>query len=93
MIDALEPAAKKAQELAAGPLTECVEAVAAAARAGATATIAMTAERGRAKALGSASVGYADPGALSVAIILEAVRDFIHSPPDAVAENSNDADP
>jgi dihydroxyacetone kinase-like protein len=76
MVDALEPAANRAREFAGRTLTESAEAVAAAARGGATATIVMAAQVGRAKALGAASVGYPDPGALSVAILLEVVRAF-----------------
>jgi dihydroxyacetone kinase-like protein len=46
-----------------------------AATAGATATISMQALKGRASYLGPRSVGHEDPGAVSTALILGALRD------------------
>jgi dihydroxyacetone kinase-like protein len=77
MIDALQPAALKARELAGVSLPEAAIAVAAAARSGQEASKAMLATVGRAKALGAASIGFPDPGAMSVTVILEAVRDYV----------------
>jgi dihydroxyacetone kinase-like protein len=77
MIDALHPATLKAREVAARPLSEATVAVAAAARSGTEATKSMRAAIGRAKSLGDASIGYQDAGAISVTLILEAVRDYI----------------
>jgi phosphoenolpyruvate---glycerone phosphotransferase subunit DhaL len=77
MIDALHPAAVKARELAGRPLSESLSAVADAAQGGAEASKNMKATVGRAKALGAASIGYPDPGALSVALIMRAARDFV----------------
>jgi phosphoenolpyruvate---glycerone phosphotransferase subunit DhaL len=77
MIDALHPAAVKARELAGRPLPEALSAAADAAQDGAEATKEMKATVGRAKALGAASFGYPDPGALSVALIVRAARDYV----------------
>ena len=79
MIDALEPAALKARELAEFSLPEAASAVAAAAQSGQEAAKAMRAAVGRARALGAASVGHPDPGAISVTVILDAVRDYCAS--------------
>ena len=76
MIDALHPAALKAREVAALPLSEAASAVTAAAESGLEATRSMRAAVGRAKALGEASIGYQDAGAVSVRAMLEALRDY-----------------
>ena len=81
MIDALHPAALKAREVANSPLSEAAVAVAAAAESGTEATKSMRAAIGRAKTLGDASVGFQDAGAISVTIMLEALRDYILAPP------------
>ena len=80
MIDALHPAALKAREFADRSLAEAASAVAAAAESGKEATKSMRAAIGRAKTLGDASIGYQDAGAVSVTLILEAMRDYIHAP-------------
>jgi len=77
MIDALHPAALKAREVAALPLSEAASAVAAAAESGKEASKSMRAAIGRAKTLGDASVGYQDAGAVSVTLILAAMRDYV----------------
>lgn len=77
MVDALYPAADKAAEVANQPLPDALAAVAAAAHAGVHATRDMVATIGRAKSLGQGSVGHPDAGALSVAVILEAMRDYV----------------
>ncbi len=77
MVDALAPAtgafSKAIAEGAsdADALTALVEA----AQAGAAATIAMQALKGRASYLGPRSVGHEDPGAASTVLILGALRD------------------
>jgi dihydroxyacetone kinase-like protein len=76
MVDALAPAAAAAGEAADRPLPDAISAVAAAAAAGAETSRAMVATLGRAKSLGQGSIGHPDAGALSVTIILEAMRDF-----------------
>ncbi len=76
MVDALHPAAEKAAEVAALPVSEAMDAVAAAGEAGRDASKAMIATLGRAKTLGEASIGHPDAGACSVAIILRTMSDF-----------------
>jgi|UniRef100_UPI00378490E3 dihydroxyacetone kinase-like protein len=76
-VDAMEPAANKAAEVAAQKLPEAITAVAAAADAGKEASKAMVAKFGRAKTLGEACIGFPDAGACSVVVIIDAFRDFI----------------
>ena len=77
MVDALAPAtrafAKVITEGAAAD--EALGVLAEAAAAGAEATIPMQALKGRASYLGPRSVGHEDPGAVSTALILGALRD------------------
>lgn len=77
MVDALFPAAEKAGEVSALPVDEALVAVAAAAAAGRDASENMIATMGRAKTLGENSLGKPDAGAVSVAIILAAMSDFV----------------
>jgi dihydroxyacetone kinase-like protein len=74
MIDALLPAARALHEAldADEPFEQAARAAAAAARAGAEATVPMRARKGRASYLGERSIGHQDPGATSAAIILGA---------------------
>jgi dihydroxyacetone kinase-like protein len=76
MIDALDPAATRAAEVAALPISEALAAIAEAAEAGKEASKAMMATMGRAKTLGEKSVGLPDAGAISVAVIFAAMRDY-----------------
>ncbi|MCB1277325.1 dihydroxyacetone kinase subunit DhaL [Prosthecobacter sp.] len=76
-VDAMEPAAVKAAEVAGQSLPEAIQAVAAAADAGKEASKAMVAKFGRAKTLGDGCIGFPDAGACSVVVIIEAFRDFI----------------
>lgn len=76
MIDALAPAATKAREAVALPLPEALAAIHAAAVEGKEASKAMIAQFGRAKTLGEACIGFPDAGALSVTVILQAMRDY-----------------
>ncbi len=76
MVDALVPAAEKAGEVSGAPLDEALVAVAAAAAAGRDASEGMVATMGRAKTLGENSLGKPDAGAVSVAIICAAMRDY-----------------
>ncbi|GAA3445934.1 dihydroxyacetone kinase subunit DhaL [Planomonospora venezuelensis] len=57
-----------------GGLARALEAAAAAAEAGAEATVPMQARKGRASYLGPRSVGHLDPGAASAALILRALH-------------------
>jgi len=61
------------RETSKGGIGEALAAAATAARAGADSTALITARVGRASALGERSRGFADPGASSLAVILEAI--------------------
>ena len=75
MLDALAPAARAAT--GAADLAEATRAAAAAAEDGLEATKAMIATTGKARSLGERSIGHPDPGAISMVIILTAMRDFV----------------
>jgi phosphoenolpyruvate---glycerone phosphotransferase subunit DhaL len=77
MVDALAPATRAfGKAIAEGaPEEEALRSLAEAAEAGAEATISMQALKGRASYLGPRSVGHEDPGAVSTALILGALRD------------------
>ena len=77
MVDALAPATRAfGQAIAEGASEpEALRSLAEAAEAGAEATIPMQALKGRASYLGPRSVGHEDPGAVSTALILGALRD------------------
>jgi dihydroxyacetone kinase-like protein len=77
VVDAMQPAADKAAEVEGKPLPEAIEAVSAAALAGLEASKAMVAKFGRAKTLGEACVGFPDAGAMSVTVIIGAMKDYI----------------
>jgi dihydroxyacetone kinase-like protein len=77
MIDALHPAMLKAQEVTAQPLNDAITAVAQAASDGRDASKALIATMGRAKTLGEGSIGFPDAGACSVAVIFDAMRDYV----------------
>jgi dihydroxyacetone kinase-like protein len=77
MMDALIPAVdamRGALEAGSG-LTEILDRGAAAAEAGARATITMQARKGRASYLGERSVGHPDPGATAAHLLLKAAAD------------------
>ena len=71
LVDALAPAAHAARAHAAGALSDCLAAAAEAARTGVESTKNMVATLGRAKTLGERSLGHPDPGAMSMAFLLE----------------------
>jgi dihydroxyacetone kinase phosphoprotein-dependent L subunit len=77
MVDALAPATRAFGDAIAdgASRTGALAALAAAAEAGAAATVCMEARKGRASYLGPRSVGHEDPGAASTALILAALRD------------------
>jgi len=86
ILDALDPAVRSLREAPATDLGDALTDAARAARAGAEATAKMTAAVGRARALGERSRGFADPGATSLAIILEAVASaYLGRPPRSTA--------
>jgi phosphoenolpyruvate---glycerone phosphotransferase subunit DhaL len=77
MVDALAAATRafgKAITEGASP-DDALAGMAEAAEAGAAATVSMQALKGRASYLGPRSVGHEDPGAVSTALILAALRD------------------
>jgi phosphoenolpyruvate---glycerone phosphotransferase subunit DhaL len=69
MIDALEPAVQALRE--ASDLATALTASAAAAKQGAAATTQLIALKGRASYLGERAIGHQDPGATSLAMLLE----------------------
>ena len=73
LLDALLPAAEAARN-ATESLDRAQAAAAEAARAGAEASAGMEARRGRARFIEGSGVGHPDPGAVSVALILESWR-------------------
>ena len=79
MVDALHPAADRARQLAAVPLVDALDGVAIAAEAGVEATKPMVAKIGRAQTLGERAVGHPDAGAISIAVILRAMHEFVAS--------------
>ena len=79
MLDALAPAAEAAAKAASGGLPAAVRAAAQAAAEGVEATKSMVATTGKARTLGERSLGHPDPGAVSLKLILEAMRDYIVS--------------
>ena len=74
--DTLAPAAGALRDAVATaqPLFLAVEAAAAAAEAGARATVPLQARKGRASYLGARSIGHQDPGATSAALIMRALE-------------------
>lgn len=77
MIDALEPAARAAAELREQPLDQILAGVESAARGGMENTKAMVAATGKARSLGERSLGFADPGALSMSLIFHLASDYV----------------
>ena len=73
MVDAMVPASD-ALVAASGSLDDALAAAAAAARSGAEATAHLLAKRGRASYVGEVARGVHDPGAVTVALLLEAAR-------------------
>ena len=71
MLDALGPAAEALAAAAGNGADAALKQAAAAARAGVDATRQMIATKGKAKTLGERSLGFPDPGAISVSLILE----------------------
>ncbi len=77
MVDALAPAV--AAFAAADDFEGGWQAAAAAARHGADSTRDLVARHGRAKFLGERAIGHIDPGATSIALFFEAIRDYWRS--------------
>jgi dihydroxyacetone kinase-like protein len=79
VVDAMQPAAEKAAEVTDQPLAEALGAVHDASLAGLEASKSMIAKFGRAKTLGEACLGFPDAGALSVTVILGAMKDYVNA--------------
>jgi dihydroxyacetone kinase-like protein len=77
MVDALEPAAARARDLASLPLTESLASVTEAARLGMESTKEMIASVGKAKTLGERALGHSDPGAISMHLILKLMAEYV----------------
>jgi dihydroxyacetone kinase-like protein len=77
MVDALEPAAVKAEELDGAPLDQVLTEITEAARLGMEKTKEMVAAMGKAKPLGERSLGHADPGSLSTYLIFKYMLEFV----------------
>lgn len=73
MLDAWAPAADAAEAASGQPAAKVLRAAATAALAGAEATSDMQARLGRAARLGPRSLGHKDPGAVSAAMLLDAM--------------------
>ena len=81
MLDALDPAVRSLRETSHTEMGDALAQAATAAHAGAAATAQMTAAAGRARVLGERSRGFADPGATSLAIIIEAAASACRARP------------
>jgi phosphoenolpyruvate---glycerone phosphotransferase subunit DhaL len=77
VVDAMEPAAEKAAAVSGDPLPSAISAVADAAEAGKEASKALVAKFGRAKTLGEGCIGFPDAGALSVTVIIGAMKEYV----------------
>ena len=77
MVDALQSAAIKSEDMSSAPLFESLPAVAGAAEQGMEKTKEMIASIGKAKTLGERSLGHADPGAISTYLILQFMTEFV----------------
>ena len=78
MVDAWAPAAAACESARANglPLADCLSAALAAATAGAEATKAMIAGKGRSSRLGERAIGHMDPGAASAVVIIAEMHSF-----------------
>jgi dihydroxyacetone kinase phosphoprotein-dependent L subunit len=77
MVDALEPAALAMSDNSASGMLEMLKAAETAAFDGVESTKNMTAKYGRAKSLMERAIGFQDPGATSVWIIIRSMREFV----------------
>ncbi len=77
MVDALSPAAERALAEQTLPLDQSLPPVAESARLGMEATKSMVAALGKARTLGERSLGFADPGAISMYLILRFMAEYV----------------
>lgn len=78
MMDALVAAEKQSELVKTEELSTALSAVAKAAAEGAESTRNQVAVFGRAKSLGERSLGYVDPGAVSMSFILQYMSDYVN---------------
>ena len=78
VVDALAAAAEKSVETTELPVSDALSRTADAAEAGKEKTKDMVAKFGRAKSLGEGTIGFPDAGALSMTIIMQAMRDHVN---------------
>lgn len=76
MVDALAPASRAARAAVGKGLATTTAAATQGALDGVEASKAMIATTGKARSLGERSIGHPDPGAISISLILKAMRDF-----------------
>jgi len=83
MVDALSPAAEAARKAFAsgGSIEEVAATAAKAAAEGVEATRGLVAKIGKAKGLGDRTVGFIDPGALTMGILLESIANTLRNRP------------
>jgi dihydroxyacetone kinase-like protein len=81
MIDVLVPAIDALQPQEGESASTALDRAATVARKAAELTIPMVAKKGRASYLGERSAGHMDPGALSSALLLEALQETLRTPP------------
>jgi dihydroxyacetone kinase-like protein len=79
MVDAVMPAARAVDAAASDDLLAAFEAAERGALEGVEATKPMIATTGKARSLGERSIGHPDPGAISVSIILGAMKSYAAS--------------
>lgn len=77
MVDALEPAVKAMESEKSSDLVSVLDAAKTAACNGAESTKDLVAKFGRAKSLGTRSLGHPDAGSVSVAIIFRTMADYV----------------
>lgn len=82
MLDVLEPAARKAAELTSQSLGEALQTLVSVAEQGVEDTRQMVARAGKAKTLGERSLGYPDPGAISMLFILKFMAEYLELRPE-----------
>ena len=90
MVDALAPAAEAARKTLnnGASLEQTAEAAAKAAASGADASKGLVAKVGKAKGLGDRTVGFIDPGALTMSILLDSICGTIRKHSESLPEDT-----
>lgn len=79
MVDALEPAVIAAKQNSEKSIADLVSLIYSAAKEGMEKTKSFVAKIGKAKTLGERTIGFADPGAISISLIFQFLDEFIQS--------------